>query len=238
MAVSAPTSAPTPSRPSKKAQAKAEEDATAKKEAGASEVAARSDELVARVRRTLDAKGGSFDSFASLSSQFKSGQCSASSYVAKLRVMGLDLPIVNELAALMPDGDKRRELERAAAAAARLMGGGGAAAAGGVQRAAAILFGAGKRTKTRGLSRVHLSQRRRERAVRRVRRAEARCGGRATGGAASSSGGGAAVSGGGGGKKGKVKGRKVSLTAVGGGGVRGIDDIVDPGRSSRSAWGA
>ena len=58
------------------------------------------------------------------------------------------------------------------------------------------------------------------------------------GGAASSSGGGAAVSGGGGGKKGKVKGRKVSLTAVGGGGVRGIDDIVDPGRSSRSAWGA
>ena len=58
------------------------------------------------------------------------------------------------------------------------------------------------------------------------------------GGAASSSGGGAAVSGGGRGKKGKVKGRKVSLTAVGGGGVRGIDDIVDPGRSSRSAWGA
>ena len=58
------------------------------------------------------------------------------------------------------------------------------------------------------------------------------------GGAASSSGGGAAVSGGGGGKKGKVKGRKVSLTAVGGGGVRGIDEIVDPGRSSRSAWGA
>ena len=60
------------------------------------------------------------------------------------------------------------------------------------------------------------------------------------GGGASSSGGGGAVSGGGGGggKKGKVKGRKVSLTAVGGGGVRGIDEIVDPGRSSRSAWGA
>ena len=60
------------------------------------------------------------------------------------------------------------------------------------------------------------------------------------GGGASSSGGGGAVAGGGGGggKKGKVKGRKVSLTAVGGGGVRGIDEIVDPGRSSRSAWGA
>ena len=67
---------------------------------------------------------------------------------------------------------------------------------------------------------------------------EAAGSGEAVGGAASSSGGGAAVSGGGGGKKGKVKGRKVSLTAVGGGGVRGIDDIVDPGRSSRSAWGA
>ena len=53
------------------------------------------------------------------------------------------------------------------------------------------------------------------------------------GGGALSSGGG-----GGGGKKGKVKGRKVSLTAVGGGGVRGIDEIVNPGRSSRSAWGA
>ena len=238
LAVSAPTSAPPPSRPSKKAQVKAEEDATAKKEAGASEVAARSDELVARVRRTLDAKGGSFDSFASLSSQFKSGQCSASSYVAKLRVMGLDLPIVNELAALMPDGDKRRELERAAAAA-RLMGG-GSGGGDSLGAAAAILFGAGKRDENAwdcpactfhnagGNVRCDVCDGLRPGAAV----------GPVVGGAASSSGGGAAVSGGGGGKKGKVKGRKVSLTAVGGGGVRGIDDIVDPGRSSRSAWGA
>ena len=141
LAASAPTSTPTPSRPSKKAQAKAEEDAAAKEAAAASEVAARSDALVARVRRTLDAKGGSFNSFASLSSQFKNGQCSASSYVAKLRVMGLDLAIVNELAALMPDGDKRGELERAAAAAARLMGGGGGGGDS-LGEAAAILFGA------------------------------------------------------------------------------------------------
>ena len=76
---------PPPSRQvSKKAQAKTEEDASVAKEAADAEVAARSDALVARVRRTLDAKGGSFNSFASLSSQFKSGQCSGASYVAKL----------------------------------------------------------------------------------------------------------------------------------------------------------
>jgi hypothetical protein len=53
-------------------------------------------------------------------------------------------------------------------------------------------------------------------------------------------GGGSAGGGGGGGKRGgKVKkGKTVSLTAVGGSGVGGIDDLVDPGRSSRSAWGA
>ena len=52
-------------------------------------------------------------------------------------------------------------------------------------------------------------------------------------------GGGSAGGGGGGGGKRKVKkGKTVSLTAVGGSGVGGIDDLVDPGRSSRSAWGA
>ena len=247
MSSAAPTAAPPPPRSSKKAQAKTEEDASLAKEAADAEVAARSDALVARVRRTLDAKGGSFNSFASLSSQFKSGQCSGASYVAKLRVMGLDLAIVNELAALMPDGDKRDELERAAAAAARLMGGGvggGGGGAGGdsIGAAAAIMFGAGKRDgnawdcpactyhNAGGNVRCDVCDGLRPGAAV----------GPVVGGGASSSGGGGAVSGGGGGggKKGKVKGRKVSLTAVGGGGVRGIDEIVDPGRSSRSAWGA
>lgn len=235
------------SRPSKKAQAKAEEDVAAK-EAAASEVAARSDALVARVRRTLDAKGGSFNSFASLSSQFKNGQCSASSYVAKLRVMGLDLAIVNELAALMPDGDKRGELERAAAAAARLMGGGGGGGGDTLGEARAILFGAGKRDEDAwdcpactfhnagGNVRCDVCDGLRPgAAVGPVVGAAASSG---EGGTSGGSGGSGSVSGGGGGKKGKLKGRKVSLTAVGGGGVRGIDDIVDPGRSLRSAWGA
>ena len=53
-------------------------------------------------------------------------------------------------------------------------------------------------------------------------------------------GGSAGGGGGGGGKRGgKIKkGKTVSLTAVGRSGVGGIVDLVDPGRSSRSAWGA
>ena len=125
---SAPAPTPAPNQPpSKKAQLKAQADERAV-EAAAADVAARSDALVTRVRQILDANakpGATFNAFAALSSQFKNGQCAAPSYVAKLKVMGLDLAIIDELAALMPDGDKRTALEKASAAAARLSGGGG-----------------------------------------------------------------------------------------------------------------
>ena len=44
----------------------------------------------------------------------------AADYLGKITAMGLGLDCVNELAALMPDGDKRTALERAAAAAERV----------------------------------------------------------------------------------------------------------------------
>ena len=248
---SAPAPAPAPNQPpSKKAQVKAQADERAV-EAAAADVAARSDALVTRVRQILDANakpGATFNAFAALSSQFKNGQCAAPSYVAKLKVMGLDLAIIDELAALMPDGDKRTALEKASAAAARLGGGGGMGGGGSrggvdsVDAAAAILFGGSKRDENdwdcpactfhNGGSNVRCDV----------------CDGLRPGAAvgpvvgapAGVGGGGSAGGGGGGGKRGgKVKkGKTVSLTAVGGSGVGGIDDLVDPGRSSRSAWGA
>ena len=221
-------------------------------EAAAADVAARSDALVTRVRQILDANakpGATFNAFAALSSQFKNGQCAAPSYVAKLKVMGLDLAIIDELAALMPGGDKRTALEKASAAAARLSGGGGMGGGGSrggvesVDAAAAILFGGSKKDENdwdcpactfhNGGSNVRCD-------VCDGFRPGAAVGPVVGAAAAVGGGGGSAGGGGGGGKRGgKVKkGKTVSLTAVGGSGVGGIDDLVDPGRSSRSAWGA
>ena len=250
----ASASAPTPAPhqpPSKKAQLKTQADERAV-EAAAADIAARSDALVTRVRQILDANakpGATFNAFAALSSQFKNGQCTAPSYVAKLKVMGLDLTIIDELAALMPDGDKRTALEKASAAAARLSGGGGMGGGSrgpgvdSVDAAAAILFGGSRRDENdldcpactfhNGGSNVRCD-------VCDGLRPGAAVGPVVGAAAGVRDGGSAGGGGGGGGKRGgKIKkGKTVSLTAVGRSGVGGIDDLVDPGRSSRSAWGA
>ena len=214
----------------------------------AAETAARNDRLVAAVRAALDARGASFEVFGNVSSQFKDGRLSGAAYFAKVTAMGLETEHVKELAALMPDEARRLELRKAIAAGerARARKDGGVAS---VDAAAALLFGARTENGSSAASSSFAATATWDcpSCTFRNQATSARCdvcdapraGGSAAGGSAP-----AAVGldpgGGAGGKAGKgkkkAKGTKISLTAVGGTGVGGLDEFI-PGRE-RAAWGA
>ena len=240
-------------KPSKKAAARAAAEAEAAAEAAAA-AAMRNDQLVARVRTQLDAHGASFEVFANLSAQFKDGRVGAAAYLGKITAMGVDVDSVAELAALMPDGEKRAALERAVAAAERVKsrgnglsgGGGGGGGSSSVDAAAAMLFGAAASDVRAPAAAAwdcpactfHNAA------------TNARCdvcdgsrpgtgtrsaGGGSSGGATGAGAGGSRSIANAGGRKGKKKGTTISLTAVGGGGVGGLDAFI-PGQN-RPAWG-
>ena len=182
--------------------------------------------------------------FSNLSAQFKDGRIGAPAYLGKITAMGVDVESVAELAARMPDGEKRAALERAVAAAERvesrgngLSGGGPSGGSSSVRAAAAMLFGATPNDAEWDCPACTFHN----------AATNARCdvcdgsrpGTEARGSAGGSSGGagGSAIpnANAGGSKKGKKKGTTISLTAVGGGGVGGLDAFI-PGQK-RSAWG-
>jgi hypothetical protein len=239
-----------PSTAAKSATAETETAETARVEREkAADFAARNDRLVAGVRASLDARGASFEVFANVSSRFKEGGLSGAAYLAKVTAMGLETEHVKELASLMPDEKLRLELRRAIAAGerarARKEGGGDAS----VDAAAALLFG-GNAEKGRDDDKSSVASSSKTwdcpSCTFRNQAASARCDvcdGARGGGAARGDGAGAsgpAPGGGGGGKGGKGKkkarGAKISLTAVGGTGVGGLDAFI-PGRE-KAVWGA
>ena len=220
-------------------------------EVKAAETAARNDRLVAAVRVALDARGASFDVFANVSSQFKDGRIAASAYLAKVSAMGIELELVKELARLMPDANEQRrtELFRAIAARERVAArtaprneNGGTDS---VDAAAALLFGGGNANGSsgKGLGPPTWDC---PACTFRNQAASARCdvcdgarGGVGAPAAAGAAGPGSDPGARGGGKGGKgkkkAKGTKISLTAVGGAGVGGLDEFI-PGRE-KAAWG-
>jgi hypothetical protein len=218
-------------------------------------LATRNDALVARVRELLGGDDAAFQTFARHSSAYRDGSETAATYLAKVTAMGVDASCVDELAALMPDEEKRSALQRAAAAAERARnrsgGGGGGGGGGGasVDQAAALLFGAGA-----GASEWDCAS-----CTFRNPASNARCdvcdspkisiaGGGGGGGNGGSSAGGAATATttatatanerpGGGKKKGrKGRGTTISLTAVGGAGGVELDEMMNP-NGRRNAWG-
>jgi hypothetical protein len=225
----------------------------------AAETAARNDRLVAAVRAALERRGASFDVFANVSSQFKDGKIAASAYLAKVSAMGIDLEHVKELARLMPDENEQRRMElfRAIAARERVAArtepknkNGGTDS---VDAAAALLFGggnandAGKGSSGKGSSSglgpptwdCPACTFRNQAASARCDVCDGARGGVGVSAAAGAAGPGSDPGARGGGKGGKgkkkAKGTKISLTAVGGAGVGGLDEFI-PGRE-KAAWG-
>jgi len=212
----------------------------------AADVAARNDRLVAGVRASLDARGASFEVFANVSSQFKERRLSGAAYLAKVTAMGLEAEHVKELASLMPDEALRLELRRAIAAGERARARKEGGDASSVDAAAALLFGGNNRGRAESSSASSSKTWDCPSCTFRNQAASAQCdvcdGARAVGAARGDGAGasGPAPGGGGGGKGGKGKkkarGAKISLTAVGGTGVGGLDAFI-PGRE-KAVWGA
>ena len=228
-----------------KSAAETETETVSEEVSEAADFAARNDRLVAGVRASLDARGASFEVFANVSSRFKEGRLSGAAYLAKVTAMGLEAEHVKELASLMPDEALRLELRRAIAAGerARARKEGGEAS---VDAAAALLFGGNARGRAESSSASSSKTWDCPSCTFRNQAASAQCDvcdGARAGGAARGDGAGAsgpAAGGGGGGKGGKGKkkarGAKISLTAVGGTGVGGLDAFI-PGRE-KAVWGA
>jgi hypothetical protein len=198
------------------------------------------------VRASLDARGASFEVFANVSSQFKERRLSGAAYLAKVTAMGLEAEHIKELASLMPDEALRLELRRAIAAGERARARKEGGDASSVDAAAALLFGGNNRGRAESSSASSSKTWDCPSCTFRNQAASVQCdvcdGARAVGAARGDGAGasGPAPGGGGGGKGGKGKkkarGAKISLTAVGGTGVGGLDAFI-PGRE-KAVWGA